>query len=116
MVGLKGTFPLISLANANIVVPPTNIQLGEVFGPAKLIDELQNEGYGVVIFDHHCIECSVVLHQPKGAILLLNEEHQGCHLRLGWVDTPQAEVLLEEGVNFGLFIQKEWVNLAVGWL
>ena len=54
-VGPKGTFPLITLMNANIVVPPANIQLGEIFGS------------------------SVVLHQLEGAIFLLNEEYQGCH-------------------------------------
>ena len=48
-VGPKGTLPLIALMNANIVVPPVNIQLGEVFGSAKLIDELRDEGYVVAI-------------------------------------------------------------------
>ena len=85
-VGLKGGFPLVTLANANIVVPPANIQLGEILGPIKLIDEFRDEGYGVVIFDRHCIQRSVVLHQPKGAILLLDVEYQGCHWRFGWVN------------------------------
>ena len=104
LIGLKGAFPLITFANANIVVPPANIQLGEVLGLMKLIDELWNEGYGVVIFDCHCVQCSGVLHQLKGAVLLLNEEYQGCHWRLRWVDMPQAEVLLKEGIEFSLFI------------
>ena len=62
LVGLKGTFPLITLMNANIVVPPVNIQLGEVFGSTKLIDELRDEGYRVAIFDGHCVQRLVVLH------------------------------------------------------
>jgi len=79
LVGLKGCLPLVTLTNVNIVVPPANIQLGEILGLAKLIDEFRDEGYGVAIFDQHCIQCSVVLHQLKGAILLLDEEYRGCH-------------------------------------
>ena len=45
-IGPKGTFPLVTLVNVNVVVPPVNIQLGEVLGPMELINEFRDEGWG----------------------------------------------------------------------
>ena len=87
MVGLEGSLPLIALLDLDIIVPPPKIQLGEVLCPLELVYELRNERNWITILDGHCVQGSVVLHQPKGAILLLDEEYWRCHGQLGQVNT-----------------------------
>jgi hypothetical protein len=75
----KCCLPLIAFLHLDIVVTPLYIELHKVFRTVKLVDEFRNEGQGVPIFDHEGIQCSVVLHKAKSAILLLDEEDWRCH-------------------------------------
>ena len=36
----EGSLPFIALAQSNVVIPPSNIELGDEFGILDLIDEL----------------------------------------------------------------------------
>jgi hypothetical protein len=69
---LKGSLPLIALSDADIIVSPSYIELGEVLCTFELIDEIINEGEGVLIFSCDGIECSIVLYEVELTILLLN--------------------------------------------
>ena len=55
----------------------------------------------------------VVLCQPEGAILLLNEEDRGDHGQLRRVNSTRLKVLLEEGIQLILLLWHKWVDLAV---
>ena len=88
----------------DIVIPPVDIQLGKVLGPSESVDEFRNKWDQVVIFDCHCIQSLVVLHQPNGAIFLLNEEYWGCHWLFGRANVPQMKVFLKESIKLSLFV------------
>ena len=75
-VGSEGDLPLVTLLDSDIIVPPSNIQLGEVLHPLELVYEPRNKRNRILVLDSHCIQGLVVLHQLKGAILLLNEEYR----------------------------------------
>jgi len=64
-IGLEGHLPLISGLNVNVVETPTDIQLGEVSGPAELGHEFGDQWERVLVLDCHRVECSIVLNQPE---------------------------------------------------
>ncbi len=55
-------FLFVSFLDVYIVVPPADIELGEVLGSAEFVDELGDQGEQVAILDHHLVQLSVVLH------------------------------------------------------
>jgi len=61
-VGNKGCFPFISPSNANIVIPPSYIELSKERSSLGLVDELGNQWQWIGISDHPLIESSIVLH------------------------------------------------------
>jgi hypothetical protein len=74
---LEGSLPLIALSDADIIVSPSYIELGEVSHALESIDEIVDEGEGVSIFPRDGIECSIVLDEAELTILLLDEEDWG---------------------------------------
>ena len=75
-VGSEGSLPLVTLLDSDIIVPPANIQLGEILRPSELVYELRDERDWISVLDSHRIQGSIVLDQSEGAILLLDEEHR----------------------------------------
>src|SRR6266404_5731577 len=59
----KSSFPLISMTDTNIVVSPTNVELGEVVGVMQLVNEDRDEGKRSCILDSDIIKTSVVLYR-----------------------------------------------------
>ncbi|KIJ42184.1 hypothetical protein M422DRAFT_171584, partial [Sphaerobolus stellatus SS14] len=43
-VGSESSLPFISLFDANIIVPPSNIKLSKVLGLFQFVDQIRNEG------------------------------------------------------------------------
>jgi hypothetical protein len=74
---LEGGLPLIALLDADIIVSPSYIELGEVSRTLESIDEIINEGEGVSVFSCDGIECSIVLDKAELTILLLDEKDWG---------------------------------------
>jgi hypothetical protein len=62
---LEGSLPLISLSDADIILSPSYIKLGEVSCTFELMDEIVDEGEGVSIFLRDGIECSIVLDKAE---------------------------------------------------
>jgi len=110
-IGPEGCLPLISGLNADVVETPANVQLGEVSGSTELRYEFGDQWEGVLILDHHGVECSVVLNQLKGAVLFLDEEHRGCHGRFGRTNSSGTQVFFQERVQLLLFHQRQGVDL-----
>ena len=67
-------FPLVFLLDANVVVSPTNIELGEQCRVLHIIDQLRDEGERIPIVNGVGVEISVVLAQSQGSILFGYEE------------------------------------------
>ena len=65
IIGVKSCLPLIPLFDANIVITPPDIELGEVFHTSELIYKFQNDRQWVVVLHSHGIECTVVLNQAR---------------------------------------------------
>ena len=60
-IGSEGRLSLVSGLNANVVETPTDIQLGEVSSFAELGYKFGDQWERVFVFDHHRIECMIVL-------------------------------------------------------
>ena len=75
-VGAERRLPLIALTNPDVVVAPANVELCEVLGATELVDELGDEGEGVVVLPRDGVELAVVLDETETAILLLDKEHR----------------------------------------
>src|SRR5712664_3941476 len=71
--------PLVTFLDADIVVSPADIQLGEVACTPETIYKVGNKRKRVDILNRLGVQCSVVLNQPEGPILLLDEEDRCCH-------------------------------------
>ena len=79
--GNEGHFPLVSILNTNVVVPPSNIKFGKDFGIFNLINEVLDEGERVCIFDSMTVDISIILARLEGirGIFLVDKE-EGCCL------------------------------------
>src|SRR3982750_1205089 len=73
-VSAKGSLPLISFFDADIVETPMNVKLGEVARTTKLVDKVRDERERVLVLHSHIVEHAIVLDQTKGAILFLHKE------------------------------------------
>jgi hypothetical protein len=73
----KGSLPLIAFWDMDIIVSTSYIELGEVSRTFELMDEIIDEGEGVLIFLCDGIECLIVLDKVELTILLLDEEDWG---------------------------------------
>ena len=73
-IGPEGSLPLVAFLDANVVVPPSYVQLGEVLRIVQLVHQLLDEGQRVPVLDGVLIEPSVVLDRSKGAIPLEDEK------------------------------------------
>ena len=68
--GDKGSFPLVFLPNANVIVSPLNIKFSEQGRFFYIVNEFWDEGEGVGISDGVGVQVAVILAGMKGSILL----------------------------------------------
>ena len=54
-------FPLVFLLNANVVITPLNIKLGEQCGVLHIVDQLWDEGERIPVVNGVGIEISIIL-------------------------------------------------------
>jgi hypothetical protein len=108
--------PFITFLDADIVVSPPDIKLGEVMCTPESVDEVRDEWKWMCILYCLCIQHLVVPDQSETPILLLDEEYQSYHWGLGGMDLARCQILLNESIQFSLLIQREWVYLGGGCL
>ena len=58
----------------DVVIPLSNIHLGEILGSFQFVDEGGDKGKWISVLDHMFIEISVILARVESHIFLLNEE------------------------------------------
>ena len=63
LVGDEGCFPLVSIFDVDIVVPPSDIEFREEFRSFDSCNEFGDEGERVAIFYRPFIDFSIVLYQ-----------------------------------------------------
>ena len=51
MIGFEGSFPLIARMYVNIVIPPLNVKLGKDMSIFKFVDDIRDEGEGILVLD-----------------------------------------------------------------
>src|SRR3981189_1396758 len=77
----KCRFPFIAFFYSHIVIPPVDVELGEVLRAFELVDEVVNEGKGIAIFSGDQVEHAIVLDKAKPSVLLFDEEDWGAYWR-----------------------------------
>ena len=85
-VGDEGSLPLVTIFDADIVVPPMNIKLGEVASVFQLVHEVRDEREGVGVAGGVFIEVAVVLAGVEFTVFLLDKEERGCLEEVGRTD------------------------------
>ena len=78
-VGDKGSFPLVSILDMDIVISPADVKFGKDLCSLEFINEVRDEGEGVYVMDHVFVDVVVVLTGTKTTILLFDAK-EGGHL------------------------------------
>ena len=86
LMGNEDGFPLMSILDLDVIVPPLDIKFGEDFHPLEFIDEIGNEWKGVCVMDSVFINIAVVLARAKAIIFLLDEKEGECLWGVGGAD------------------------------
>ena len=88
----EGSLPLVAIFDANVVVPPANIKLGEQFGVFELVDEVRDEGEWVGVSGGMFVQVAVILTRAEATIFLLDKEEWGCLGGIQGADFSTIEV------------------------
>ena len=80
---LKRSLPLIAIAHADVVIPPTDIQLRKERRPAAVhsresVHEFSDERKWGSVANGEGVQSAVILDGTEVAILLLDEEEREC--------------------------------------
>jgi hypothetical protein len=103
---------LVSVFDSYIVVAPSYVDFGEVFGAFKFVEEVGNSGEGVSVSDGGFVKLSIVLTETERSVFLGDEEER-CGLRgERGTDVSFFEVLFEELVELEIFSRGKAVDLA----
>ena len=108
--GDEGGLPLVTFLDVDIVVPPSDIKLGEDLGIFEFVNEVRDKREGVCVSDGVFIEVSIVLAWSESAILFLDKEERRSLRRFGWVDFPRTKVFIYEFISGLTFLDRERVE------
>jgi hypothetical protein len=73
--GLKGSFPLISFLNSDLVISIKEIKFAENLSIIKLVKKLTNQRNRIAILHHDGIETLVINTKSQGTILFGHKDH-----------------------------------------
>ena len=85
-VGDEGRLPLVAILDADVIIPPANVKLGEVASIFQLVHEVGNKREGVGVSGGMFVEVAVVLAGAEFSIFLFDEEERGCLRGVGRTD------------------------------
>jgi hypothetical protein len=71
---LKGSLPLLTRSDPNVVVSCVKIELGVDVRTFELVNKVRNEGYGVLVLSGQTVEASIVDAHLQRTILLFCED------------------------------------------
>src|SRR3979490_1871806 len=104
----KRCFPFIPFFYPHIVIPPADIELGEVLHAFESVDEVVNEGKGIAILSGDQIERTIVLDKAKLSVLLLDEEDGSTYWRFQVPNVSCRQCFFQKSVQFPLFFGGHW--------
>lgn len=105
--GDKGSLPLVTIFNLNIVVPPLYVKLGKDFGILQFIDEVGDEGKGIGVADGMFIQVLIVLTRAKFFIFLFNKEKIGNLKEIGRMDLSSMDIFIKKVFSGFVFFWRE---------
>src|SRR3981189_2955991 len=108
----KRRFPFIAFFYPHVVIPPADVELGEVLRAFESVNEVVNEGKGVAILSGDQIEHAIVLYEAKLSVLLLDEEDRSAYWRFRVPNVAHRQGFFQESIQFPLFFGGHWVDLA----
>src|SRR3981189_344809 len=74
-------FPFIAFFYPHIVIPPADVEFGEVLRAFESVDEVVNEREGIAVLSGDQVERAIVLYEAELFVLLLDEEDRGTYWR-----------------------------------
>ena len=86
----ESRLPLVTIFDADVVVPPMNIELSEVASVFQLVHKVRNEREGVGIAGGMFIEVVVVLTGVEFTVFLFDKEERGCLEGVGRTDLSSS--------------------------
>jgi hypothetical protein len=92
----KCHFPFIAFFYPHIVVPPADVELGEVLCAFESVNEVVNEGKEIAILLGNQVERVIVLDKAKSSVLLFDEEDRGAYWQFRMPDVACHQGLFEE--------------------
>src|SRR3981189_999431 len=108
----KRRFPFIAFFYPHVVIPPADVELGEILRAFESMDEVVNEGKGIAVLPSDQIERAIVLDKAKLSILLLDEEDRSAYRRFRVPNASCRQGFFQKGVQFHLFFGRHWINLS----
>src|SRR3979490_940971 len=108
----KRCFPFIPFFYPHIVIPPADVELGEVLRAFKSVNEVVNEGKGIAIFSGDQVERAIVIYKAKFSLFLLDEEDRSTYRRFRVPNAARCQGFFQEGVQFPLFLGGHWIDLS----
>src|SRR3981189_1733339 len=72
-------FPFIAFFYPHVVIPPADVELGEVLRAFESVNEVVNEGKGIAVLSGDQVERAIVLDKAKPSVLLFDEEDRGAY-------------------------------------
>ena len=84
----ESCLPLVTILDLDVVIPSSNIELGEVVGVFQLVHKIGDERNGVGVIGGVFVEVVIILAGAKFSILLFDKEEGGCLEGVGEADFP----------------------------
>ena len=113
MIGSEGSFPLISLPYANIVISPTDIKFCEILGILKGVDKVGDEGWWITVLFGDVVQSAVILNWAEPSVLFLDEEEGGSHWGIRHANPTSTKVLFGKFIELGALFMRESIKLTL---
>ena len=110
--GDEGGFPLIFLSDVNVVISPTNVELGEQGGFLHIINEFWNEREWIGVLDGVGVQVAVILAWTKSSILLWHKEEGRGLGRFQGYNSSCFKVFFHKGLACFHFCWIEGINFG----
>ena len=88
--------PLVTVLDADVVVPPADVKLSKQPGVFEFVDEVGDEGKWIGVAGGMFVQVLVILTGAEAAVLLLNKEERRCLGGVRKANLSTVEVFLEE--------------------
>jgi hypothetical protein len=96
IVGLKGSFPLISILYLDPVISVKEVEFAEYLGALELIKEFTNQWNRITILDSNGIETSIIYTKSQSTILLGCKDDCSTRRAHGFPDMTFLQFIVNE--------------------